>query len=215
MLLVRPQCDGIAHLLVGCPEQGVRQEQHQQHGDRAPFVAIERPRALDIAHLVHLVGWQARVGVEINREPDQHADSGGHEAVVPADFLAQRAAHQRGEECAEVDPDIEDRIRAIAARIARRVKAADLRRDIGLEGAVAENQSGEREEEQRLEGHEEVADRHQHGADDHRAALTEHAGRRSGRRTAASDKRTRCRSRRSARRAAGCRAVRRSLPASL
>jgi hypothetical protein len=49
------------------------------------------------------------------------ADAGGGETVMPAQFLAQRAAHQRSEEGAEIDADIEDRIGAVAAAVARSV----------------------------------------------------------------------------------------------
>ena len=86
---------------------------------------------------------------------------GGSEAIVPADALAERAADQRRQERAEIDADIEDRIGAVAAGIAGRVELADLRGHVGLEGAVAENQQGEREQQQRLERHHEMADRHQ------------------------------------------------------
>ncbi len=57
--------------------------------------------------------------------------------------------------------------------IARRVEAADLRGDIRLEGAVAEDQHEERHEEQRLDRHHEMADRHQARADDDSTALAE------------------------------------------
>ena len=94
---------------------------------------------------------------------------------MPADPLAERSAHERREERAEIDPDIEDRIGAVAAGIAGRVELADLRGHVRLEGAVAENEEGEREQQQRLERHHEMADRHQRRADDDGAALPEHA----------------------------------------
>ena len=59
---------------------------------------------------------------------------------MPADLFAERAADQRRQERADIDADIEDRIGAIAAMIARRIEAADLGRDIRLEAAVAEDQ---------------------------------------------------------------------------
>ncbi len=45
----------------------------------------------------------------------------------------------------------------------------------GLKAAVAENEQAEREQEQVLEGHHEMADRHQRGAENDGAALAEHA----------------------------------------
>ena len=145
----------------------------------APFDAVSGclsvPRC-DCALVQFVRRQRARAQrVEIDRETDHHADAGGAEAVVPADLLAERAADERREERAEIDADIEDRIGAVAAVIAGRVESADLRRHVGLEAAVAENQHQQREQEQRLERHHEMADRHQRRADDDGAVLAEHA----------------------------------------
>ena len=94
---------------------------------------------------------------------------------MPAGFLAERAANQRRQERADIDADIENRIGAVAAIVARRIKPADLSGDIRLEAAAAENERKECEQEQLLDRHHEMADRHQHGADDDGAALAEHA----------------------------------------
>jgi len=58
---------------------------------------------------------------EIEHEAQHHTHSGGAEAVVPAQLLAQRAADQRREERAQVDAHVEDREGAVAARVAGRV----------------------------------------------------------------------------------------------
>ena len=94
---------------------------------------------------------------------------------MPAQLFAERAADERSEKGAEVDADIEDRIGAVAARVAGRIEAAHLRRHVGLEGAVAENEHGQGKQEQRLERHHEMADRHQRGAEQDGAMLAEHA----------------------------------------
>ena len=94
---------------------------------------------------------------------------------MPAEFLAERAAHQRRQERAEIDADIENREGAVAAAVAGRVERADLGRDVRLERAVAENENAEREQKQMLECHHEMADRHQRCAEDDGAALAEHA----------------------------------------
>ena len=121
------------------------------------------------------VGRQGRRGAEIDDEAGGHADAGGGEAVMPAEFFAQRAADERRQERAEIDADIEDREGAVAAAVAGRIERADLGRDVRLEGAVAENEEAEREQKQMLERHHEMADGHQRGADDDGAALAEHA----------------------------------------
>ncbi len=116
-----------------------------------------------------------RQRVKINRKPDAHADARGGKAVVPAGLLAERAADQRRQERADIDADIENGIGAVAAVIARRIKPADLGRDIRLEAAAAEDQCQQREQEKLFHRHHEMADRHQHRADDDGAALAEHA----------------------------------------
>ncbi len=122
-----------------------------------------------------MIFGQHRQRVEIDAKPDAHADAGGGKAVMPAGPFAERAADERRQERAEIDADIEDRISAVAAMIARRVKAADLGGNIRLETAVAEDQRQQRKDEQLLDRHHEMADRHQDRADDDGAALAEHA----------------------------------------
>ncbi len=174
-VVVGPKRDRVALLLVGRPEQAHWQEQRDQRQDRAPLRSIQRPPLVARCHhTIALVGRQQRSGIKVNDEPDGHADAGGAEAVVPADALAERPADQRGEEGAEIDADIEDRIGAVAARIAGCIERADLRGDVGLECAVAEDQHQECQQEQRLERHHEMADRHQRSAEHHGAALAQH-----------------------------------------
>src|SRR6185369_11303284 len=96
-------------------------------------------------------------------------------AVVPAVDLAKSAANERRQERAQVDPHVEDRERAVATRVARRVEVADLGGDVGLEAAVAEDEEQQREQEEPLESHQEVADGHQDAAQDDRLALAEDA----------------------------------------
>src|SRR5690348_14699272 len=93
---------------------------------------------------------------------------------MPTGGLTQGAAHKRRQERTEIDADIKDRIGAVAARIATRIEAADLGRDIRLEAAAAENKRKQREQKQPLARHHEMAERHQHRADDDGAALAEH-----------------------------------------
>src|SRR6516165_3691220 len=107
---------------------------------------------------MYFVGRQERQRIEVDAQPDHHADAGGGKAVVPADAFAERAADERRQKRAEIDADIEDRIGAVAARIARRVKATDLRRDIRLKAAAAEDEGEKREQKQLLDRHHEMAE---------------------------------------------------------
>ena len=90
--------------------------------------------------LLQLVRRQQRYGVEINGEADQHTDAGGGKAVMPSRLFAQRTADQRRQKRTDIDADIEDREGAVAAVVTRRIEAADLGRDVGLERATAENE---------------------------------------------------------------------------
>ena len=158
---VGPERDGVALLLVGGPEERHRQREQHERAHGAPFVAAERLCLALRQHAASHVRRQRARGVEIDRQPERHADAGRAEAVVPAELLAERAADQRRQERAEVDADIEDREGAVAARIAGRIERADLGRDVGLERAVAEDEDEQREQKQRLERHHEMTDGHQ------------------------------------------------------
>src|SRR4029453_397468 len=63
--------------------------------------------------------------IEIDQQPNHHADAGSAEAVVPADLLAERAADERGQERPEIDPDIEDRVGAVTPRIAVLIRSEE------------------------------------------------------------------------------------------
>jgi hypothetical protein len=140
-----------------------------------PFLAAALLDCFASLAMTHLVGRQQWQGVQINAQPDHHADAGGGVSVMPGDAFAQSAADERRQERAEIDADIEDRIGAVAARIAGRVEAANLGRDVRLEAAAAENERQQREQKKLLDRHHEMAERHQGRADDHCAALAEHA----------------------------------------
>ncbi len=175
-VVVRPQRDGIAGLLVGRPEQCRRHEQQEQREHRSPLLAVER-RFLAHGHgpSVQRVGRKRGHAAHIGHEPDRHADAGGGEAVVPAKLLAKCPAHQRSQKRAEIDAHVEDRIGAIAAWIARWIESADLGRHVGLERAAADDQCRQSYEEQGLERHQEMPECHQDGADEHGAMLAENA----------------------------------------
>src|ERR1700751_2619806 len=93
---------------------------------------------------------------------------------MPAQFFAERAADERREKRAEIDADVEDRIGAVTARIAGRIEPAHLRRYVGLERSIAQNEHGQGNEKQRLESHHEMADRHHRRAEEDGAMLAEH-----------------------------------------
>jgi hypothetical protein len=125
---IGPEYDGVAHLLIAAPEQCVWYEKDEEGDDGAPLFARQRRvpagRCLECPRFVRR---QQRQCVEVNTKPDAHADAGGGEAVMPAHFLPERAADQRRQERADIDADIKDRIGAVAAVIAWRIEAADLR----------------------------------------------------------------------------------------
>src|SRR3546814_12957123 len=88
---------------------------------------------------------------------DYHAggdsDRGEREAIVPAIDLADRPAGEGGEEGADVDTQIEERIAAVAPVVPGRIEHADLCRDVGREQAAAQDDGQQREQKAGLERH--------------------------------------------------------------
>src|SRR3546814_6187353 len=68
---------------------------------------------------------------EVDDQPEEHAHARRAETVVPAVELAERAAHQRREQAADVQADVVDVVGAAAARIIGGVEVVDLARQAG------------------------------------------------------------------------------------
>ena len=175
-VVVGPQREADVELLVADDGQHQhRQDAHQQRQAR-PFAARHRRlRYLDRVRAAWRLGWQPGAGDEVHAQADQHADAGRTEAPVEALLLAQRAAHQRRADDGDLHGQQEDLERARIALVARRVQRADLRRDVALEAAHAQQQAGDRQQEAGLEGHQEVPQRHQARADHHGLRAAQHA----------------------------------------
>src|SRR5262249_47357531 len=130
-------------LLVGRPEERDRDEQAQKRDHAAHLLTRER---LDRAgwRFPELILWQERRSAKVDTKADQHADASGGKAKVPAGLLTERTADQRREERSKIDANVENRIGAVAARITGDVQSADLRRNVRLEAAIAENERQQR-----------------------------------------------------------------------
>ena len=115
-------------------------------------------------------GRQVAAAGKIDHHRQHHAEAGGREPPMPAIPFAQRAAHQRRHEAAQVDAHVIDVVRGLAARIAVAVEAFDLAGQAGQEQAVAQGDGGQRRVEQRLGRHHEMTQRHGDSADHHRIA---------------------------------------------
>src|SRR3546814_13441741 len=77
----------------------------------------------------------------------------------PTLFRSERAGDQRADDHADVDEDVEDLKRHRSAQIVGAVERADLGGDISLERTDPEQEEQEREQEGRLDRHQEMADR--------------------------------------------------------
>src|SRR6185295_19669390 len=97
---------------------------------------------------------------DVDREPDTHADAGRCEPEVPAEQLTERAADQRREDGSEVDADIVDAERRVAARVVRRVEVTNLAGQAWQEKTVADRNGREGRIEECRERHHEMADGH-------------------------------------------------------
>src|SRR5947207_2690040 len=73
----------------------------------------------------------------IGDDPDHHPEPGCTEAEGPAYALAEDAGNQGSDECADVDPHVEDREPGVAPRAAFRIEVTDDCRDIRLEKSGA------------------------------------------------------------------------------
>src|SRR5207237_2207358 len=123
----------------------------KQREDSAPLVLGKR-RFRKCYSLVAgvLVARQHMLAAEVDAKADEHADAGGAKAVMPAPYGCERAAHERREECPDIDPDAKDGVGAAAASVAGCVERADLGRNVRLEGADTKDQHQQRKEKQRL-----------------------------------------------------------------
>ena len=92
---------------------------------------------------------------------------------MPAERLPERPANQRREEAADVHTHIIDVVGPAAARVVGTVKVVDLARQAGKEQPVAERDRRQRDIEQGLERHHEMASGHGCRADDDRAFLAQ------------------------------------------
>src|SRR3546814_9342436 len=87
--------------------------------------------------------WSSDVALPIS---GGDSDRGEREAIVPAIDLADRPAGEGGEEGADVDTQIEERIAAVAPVVPGRIEHADLCRDVGREQAAAQDDGQQREQ---------------------------------------------------------------------
>src|SRR5436853_7834147 len=112
---------------------------------------------------------------DINRQPDQHADSRGAESVLPTVNFAECAGDERGYNDTGVDEDIINLKRVRAAVVAGCVQCADLAGEISFETTDPNEQTRQCDEERDVESCEELASCPQKRAEHARASEMEHA----------------------------------------
>ena len=98
---------------------------------------------------------------------------------MPAIGLPQKAADDRGDERAEVDPGEIELEARVAARVTVAVQIADLADEVAAQAPRARDQQRKRGEERRVEPHREMPGRHQPRAEGDRSpppdAVADHA----------------------------------------
>src|SRR5579862_3969897 len=93
---------------------------------------------------------------KIDGEADQHPESREGEGDMPVVGLLQRAGHERRDEKAQIDRASIDLEREGAAAILPGIKLAQLRREIAAQGARAQDQKQQRQQDRLLERHAEM-----------------------------------------------------------
>ena len=93
---------------------------------------------------------------------------------MPSDQLAHGARHQGGQECAQVDAHVKNRIPTGAPRVVRSViQITHQGRGIGFEKTVANNQQTQCNKEQGLKCHGKVPQHHEHATDQQRSPFAQ------------------------------------------
>src|SRR5437667_7378685 len=98
---------------------------------------------------------------EINRQANQHADSGRAEAPVPAVNFTKRASDERRDDDTGVDKDVVDLEGVGATIVAGGIKRTDLAGEVSLEATNADEKRRQRDEKRDVESYEKLASRHQ------------------------------------------------------
>src|SRR5438105_43418 len=94
---------------------------------------------------------------------------------MPANLFAERAGDKRRRNHSGIDEDVINLERVSAAIIAGCVERADLAREISFETTDAHEQAEQREQEGKIERHQEMPNRHERSADGNSARPTEPA----------------------------------------
>src|SRR5438552_16055945 len=107
------------------------------------------------------IGRKPFAAGEINRQANQHADSGRAEAPVPAVNFTKRASDEWGDDDTGVNEDVVDLEGVGAAIVARRIERADLTGEVSLEATDTDEKRRQRDEKRDVESYEKLAGRHQ------------------------------------------------------
>lgn len=167
------QREGGTRLLERHPEEDHEKEQDEDHRDLFPLFPSERRRddvgavgvLGDLLALARLA--EEPLAVEHDPDADEHADAGREEPPLKAVGLGESSAHERREERAKIDAHVEDRVRAVHARIMRPIIELGHRsRDVGLEEPVPDDEQTESRPEREGMHHEELASGHEEPAED-------------------------------------------------
>ena len=116
------------------PDCSAAKKKCEDHGERDRDGNTGQERAKCAAVSIRIASFGAQLSrvqevattKSVLHETEDHPDAGRGETPVPAHVFAEVAAHQRAEECAEIDPHVEDRKTGIGG--ARLLRDRDPRR---------------------------------------------------------------------------------------
>src|SRR5262249_18359035 len=93
-LLVAPNQVGVKDLVVGHNGQRQHRNQQNQGSGYETLSAAERRTLRAGGSADQILLWQILLACNVNRKPDEHANTGGSESVMPANVLAEGADNE-------------------------------------------------------------------------------------------------------------------------
>src|SRR5205823_5406135 len=140
--VLRPHQIGVEDLLIADDGDGQYRQKQEQQKNGSPF-ALGHARFWCARIFLddRRIGWEIFPAGEINRQANQHPNTGGAEAVMPAHLFAERTGDERRGDDSAVDEQIVNLESIGAPVVAGWVQGAYLAGKVALETTDAREQT--------------------------------------------------------------------------